>query len=245
MRDVRGPAPLLPGRLVRNRVFVATTLGLAGLYFAIFGGLVYVTRFLLDVRGASPSSAGLALLSFAVVSLLSVLVATSPRVAWSQRSIVSAAFVCGALGLWSLHGLDATTSAWALQPGLVLLGVASGIVNPTFTAGHLAAFSARDGGIAAGVNSSARQLGTALGTAVLGALVHHGMTARLAEAGASPDAIAAAVDGRTSGPCAQTALASEIGAALGVGAVVLAVLALLSLVSLPGRPLSAPAPARP
>lgn len=245
VRDARGPAPLLPGRLVRNRVFVATTLGLAGLYFAIFGGLVYVTRFLLEVRGTSPTETGLILAPFAVVSLLCVLVATSPRQRWSQRGLVSVAFLCGAAGLWSLSGLDGATSAWALQPALVLLGIASGIVNPTFTAGHLAAFSARDGGIAAGVNSSARQLGTALGTAVLGALVQHGMATRLRAEGLSPSEIAAAVDGRASVAAAQDALASEVGAALLVGALVLLALAVLALVSLSDRPLAAAVPARP
>jgi hypothetical protein len=34
-------------------------------------------------------------------------------------------------------------TALDLQPPLILLGLASGIVNPTFTAGHLAAFSPR------------------------------------------------------------------------------------------------------
>ena len=232
VRDQRGPAPLLPRRLLRNRVFVATTLGLAGLYFAIFGGLVYVTRFLLDVRGESPTATGLILASFALTSLAGVLLATHPRLRVTQRTSVAIAFALGAAGLWSLHDLNAHTTALDLQPPLILLGLASGIVNPTFTAGHLAAFSPRDGGIAAGVNSSARQLGTALGTAVLGALVQHGMGAR-----------ADLLDGEPLDAFAAQALASEVGSALTLGALVLAALAIASARWLPRRPLAVVAPA--
>ena len=237
VRDHRGPAPLLPARLLRNRVFLATTVGLAGLYFATFGGLVYVTRFLLDVRGETPTATGLILAPFAVASLAGVLLATDRRMRVPQRTIVGVAFALGALGLWSLRGLSPSTSVVALQPGLMLLGLASGIVNPTFTAGHLAAFSPRDGGIAAGVNSSARQLGTALGTAVLGALVQHGTSSSLVVAGRPQGVVDAALDGRVHGPLVAHALASEVGSALEVGACVLAVLAVASACWLPRLPL--------
>lgn len=169
-RDRRSPAPLLPGRLVRDRVFAATTVGLAGLYFAVFGVMVYLTQFLLDAQHRSATVAGLIIVPFAIASLLAVVGVTRYRGRLTQRAIVAGAFVVGGVGMWLLHGLRPGTSVAAMLPGLVLVGVATGVVNPTFTAGHLSSFSARDGGIAAGVNSSARQLGTALGTAALGGI---------------------------------------------------------------------------
>jgi len=172
----------------------------------------------------TPTATGLILASFALTSLAGVLLATHPRLRVTQRTSVTIAFALGAAALWSLHDLNAHTTALDLQPPLILLGLASGIVNPTFTAGHLAAFSPRDGGIAAGVNSSARQLGTALGTAVLGALVQHGMGAR-----------ANLLDGEPLDAFAAQALASEVGSALTLGALVLAALAIASARWLPRR----------
>ncbi len=218
-RDRRSGAPLLPPRLVRNRIFLAMTLGLAGLYFAIFGGMVYLTRYLLVVQGRSATASGLILVPFAAASLLSVLAITRYRGSLSQRSVVALAFLAGAIGMWTLHDLRPQTSLWALMPGLVLLGIASGVVNPTFTAGHLSSFSRRDGGIAASVNSSARQLGTALGTAVLGAVVQHGSAVGVA---------AIPFDAR---------LADAVGNALLLGGAVLAALAVVSLRWLPAEPL--------
>lgn len=174
VRDRRCAAPLLPARLLRQPRFQVTTLGLAGLYFALFGGMVHLTRYLQVVKGASATGTGLLLAPFAASSLLAVLATTRWRGERDERAFTIPAFLAGAVGLWSLHGLSPSTSLWSLVPGLVLVGLASGVVNPLATAGHLATFSPRDGGIAAGINSSARQLGTALGTAVLGAVVQHG-----------------------------------------------------------------------
>ncbi|HWI75207.1 MAG TPA: MFS transporter [Baekduia sp.] len=207
-RDRRSPAPLLPARLVRDPAFQVTTLGLAGLYFALFGGMVYLTRYLQVVKGESATDTGLLLVPFAASSLLAVLLVTRRTGSRNDRTVVVPAFLAGALGLATLHSLTPDTSLWALMPALVLVGIASGVINPLSTAGHLATFSPRDGGIAAGINSSARQLGTALGTAVLGAVVQHG------------DATSPA------------AVASRISTALLVGAAVLAALALLAAVRL-------------
>jgi MFS family permease len=212
-RDRRSPAPLLPARLVRDPAFQVTTLGLAGLYFALFGGMVYLTRYLQVVKGESATDTGLLLVPFAASSLIAVLLVTRRKPSRGDRAFVVPAFLAGALGLWTLRSLSPDTSLWALMPGLVLVGIASGVINPLSTAGHLATFSPRDGGIAAGINSSARQLGTALGTAILGAVVQAGDTG-------SP-----------------AALASRVGTALLVGAGVLAALALLAAVRL--RPAAA------
>jgi MFS family permease len=221
-RDRRAPAPLLPARLVRDPAFQVTTLGLAGLYFALFGGMVYLTRYLQVVKGESATDTGLLLVPFAASSLIAVLLVTRRKEGRGDRAFVVPAFLAGALGLWTLRSLSPDTSLWALMPGLVLVGIASGVINPLSTAGHLATFSPRDGGIAAGINSSARQLGTALGTAILGAVVQAGDTG-------SP-----------------AALASRVGTALLVGAGVLAALALLAAVRLRPRPRLREAPeARP
>jgi MFS family permease len=216
-RDRRSPAPLLPARLVRDPAFQVTTLGLAGLYFALFGGMVYLTRYLQVVKGESATETGLLLAPFAASSLAAVLLVTRRPARWSERALVVSAFALGALGLWSLRSLTPDTPLPALLPGLVLVGLASGVVNPLSTAGHLASFSPRDGGIAAGINSSARQFGTALGTAVLGAVVEHG-------------------DGGT-----RAELSAQIGAAMLIGAGVLAALGLLAALRRGGKRVASPA----
>jgi MFS family permease len=220
-RDRRAAAPLLPARLLRDPGFQVTTLGLAGLYFALFGGMVHLTRYLQVVKGLSATGTGLLLVPFAVSSLAAVLATTRLRADRHEKRFVVPAFTCGAVGLWTLHGLSPSTSLWALVPCLVLVGVASGVVNPLSTAGHLATFSPRDGGIAAGINSSARQLGTALGTAVLGAVVEHG-------------------DRST-----RASLAAGVSDAMVVGAAVLLALAVLAAVRTPRRRTTPARAARP
>ena len=64
--------------------------------------------------------------------------------------------------------MDAT---WlALFPGLALTGVGVGLANPLTTFAHLGVLPPAQGGLASALNNTARQIGLAIGIAVLGAL---------------------------------------------------------------------------
>jgi hypothetical protein len=74
-------------------------------------------------------------------------------------------------GLVLMTGLDADSSWLHLLAGLVVVGAGTGLANPLVTFAHLGVLPPAQGGLASGINNTARQLGLAIGIAVLGALL--------------------------------------------------------------------------
>ena len=185
------PRPMLDLRLFRNRTFAGATLIVALLAGGTFGVFVYITLFLLDVQGRGPVEAGLVLAPLALVAF----VVSSAAGRASERVPLRAALVAGMLitaaGVLGLRAGIGEHAAWpALLPGLAVTGVGVGLANPLVTFAHLGVLPPAQGGLASALNNTARQIGLAIGIAVLGALLE----ARLRDGGAHGRAFAAGLD---------------------------------------------------
>ena len=98
-----------------------------------------------------------------------------------HRVPLAARFAAGqallAAGLLALTaGVGAAEPWWHLLPGLALTGMGIGFTNPLSAQAHLGVLPPAKGGLASGINNTARQLGVALGTAAAGALLHARVT---------------------------------------------------------------------
>ena len=80
-----------------------------------------------------------------------------------------------------MTGLDAESSWLDLLAGLVVVGAGIGLANPLVTFAHLGVLPPAQGGLASGINNTARQLGLAIGIAVLGALLQSHIAGRVEE----------------------------------------------------------------
>ncbi|MFC5183169.1 MFS transporter [Actinomadura harenae] len=162
--------PTLDLGLFRRPGFVGVMIGSLAMSGTAFATLVNTSLWLRAVLGLSPMEAGLAILPLPAVAFATSLVAgrllhgVSPR--WT---------VGGGLALIGAGGLAqaflTADSGWAdLVPGLVLTGAGAGLALPNVTAAAVAAVPAERGGMASGAVGALRQLGYALGVAVLGAV---------------------------------------------------------------------------
>jgi hypothetical protein len=70
-----------------------------------------------------------------------------------------------------MKGIDADSSWLHLLAGLSVVGVGTGLANPMVTFAHLGVLPPAQGGLASGINNTARQLGLAVGIAVLGVVL--------------------------------------------------------------------------
>jgi MFS family permease len=90
-----------------------------------------------------------------------------------MRSTIGAGTLVVGLGDLALALPSLATASWpALLPGLVVTGIGAGLVSPVLPAAAMAAAPAQFSGVAAGTTNCARQLGLALGVAVLGSVYH-------------------------------------------------------------------------
>ena len=176
----RQPAPMLAPGLFRIPTFNGASLLVALMAIANFGAFVYISYYLLVAEQHGPIEVGLILapaaLTTAFVSAVGghVLhnVPLAARFALGQTTL--------AAGLFWLGAIDSPDSASQLIPPLVLTGVGVGFTNPLSAQAHLAVLPPEQAGLASGVNNTARQLGVALGIAVMGALLQARVGAELA-----------------------------------------------------------------
>ena len=84
-------------------------------------------------------------------------------------------------GLLLMMGVDADSSWAHLLAGLVVVGAGTGLANPLVTFAHLGVLPPAQGGLASGINNTARQLGLAVGIAALGAVLQSTIASRVEE----------------------------------------------------------------
>jgi hypothetical protein len=70
-----------------------------------------------------------------------------------------------------MRGLEASSPWTMLLPGLLILGIGIGLANPAVTFAALGVVPATRSGMASGVSNTFRQVGIALGIAILGTLL--------------------------------------------------------------------------
>ena len=169
--ESRTKSPLLPLRLFRDRSFsVANIVGLT-FSFGVFGSIFILIQFLQVVQGYSPLGAGVATMPWTlapmVVAPLAGLVA--PRV--GTRLLIIVGLTLQATGiLWLAAAMSADVAYTTMLPAFIFAGIGMGLVFAPIATAVLATMTSDDHAKANGTNSTVREIGVALGIAVLTAV---------------------------------------------------------------------------
>jgi EmrB/QacA subfamily drug resistance transporter len=197
----RGKAPMFDLALLRDKPFTGTLIAALLVNFAAFAALAYTSIWLQSVIGLTPVQAGLTGLSMSIFSILSSGFAGARLHGRSPRLVIG--FGMTAIGLGSLLCalLVHDGSSWpALQPGYALIGVGVGLVLPTLTSSAMGSVPPQRGGMVAGSLTTVRQLGYAIGIAVVGTMFATGARGYLSDHhAADPSGTAHALAGGQAG----------------------------------------------
>jgi EmrB/QacA subfamily drug resistance transporter len=163
--------PMLPLGLFRHRGFTAAQVAAFSISASFFALFLYTTLYLQEVLHLSPFDTGLVYLPGTIVML--VVSAASAQLAGriSPGALISAGLILVAAGLGLMTLADVNSSWLALLPGLLVVLVGTGLVNPALAAIALGSVDSAQSGLAAGINDAFRQGGIAVGVAAFGALV--------------------------------------------------------------------------
>ncbi|MFF8551262.1 DHA2 family efflux MFS transporter permease subunit [Streptomyces sp. NPDC015501] len=168
---LRAENPILPMRLFRGRAFLGINAASLLMFLGMFGSIFLLSQFLQNGLGHSPTEAGLRMLPWTGMPILVAPLAGHLSDRFGGRPVVVTGLVLQAVGL-SLFALtlDPGVSYTALLPALITGGV--GMAMYFAPAAGLVLSSVRPGeqGIASGANSAMREVGGALGVAVLAAV---------------------------------------------------------------------------
>lgn len=162
--------PMLPLGLFRDRRMSVGSAVVTIAFFVMFGLFFLFTMYLQFVRGYSPLSAGLATLPLALA-----LVAIAPRsAALAERvgsgPMMSLGFVFIAAGFGILAVVGPRTPYLVLATALVLLGAGMSLTAAPATGNIMSAVPPAKAGVGSAVNDTTREVGGALGIAVLGSV---------------------------------------------------------------------------
>jgi EmrB/QacA subfamily drug resistance transporter len=164
--------PLLDPRLFGHRAFTAGTVSITMQFFGFFGFIFLVLQYLQLVRDDSPLVAALSLIPMALAMMPTARVVAPRLIARAgQRWVCVFGLALIAGGFLVLAQLGATSSYWLLLAGLLPLGAGMGLAMLPATTAITDALPTDKQGVGSAVNDLSRELGGALGIAVLGSVM--------------------------------------------------------------------------
>ncbi|NHT17381.1 DHA2 family efflux MFS transporter permease subunit [Cellulomonas sp. IC4_254] len=168
--ESRTPHALVPLRLFRSRSFSVANVSGFAFSLGAFGAVFLLAQYLQVVQGYSPLEAGLRTLPWTAAPMVVAPIAgvLAPRV--GVRVLLTGGLVAQAAGLAWLGFAVADGGYAALVPGLVLAGIGMGLTFAPSATAVLSGMAPDDHGTASSTNSTLREVGVALGVAVLTAV---------------------------------------------------------------------------
>ncbi len=241
--ELRAAEPMLDPRLFKVRGFSAGTLTVMVQFFASFGLFFVVIQYLQFVVGRSPLGAAMSLLPLPLVMI--PLAKNAPRIARKVgfNRLAPIGLLLTASGLVVIANVGVDLTYWQFAIGLVLFAAGMALAGTPSTTAITESLPESKQGVASAVNDTSRELGSALGIAILGSLLNeryregmatavHGLPAPVADGAQNSIAFTQAdgldrlgVVGDRLVASAQLAFVDGISAALMVAAGVVAVTA--------------------
>ena len=170
--ESRRDDPLIDPRFFRSVPFSGATVTAVSAFAAMAGFLFLNALYLQSVRGFSALEAGLLTLPMAVMTGLlpplsgRMVASRGPRI---PLLVGGAGIALAAVILLLVMRND--TPIWLMVPAYVVFGIGFGMINAPITNTAVSGMPNSQAGVAAAVASTSRQVGAALGVAVLGSLV--------------------------------------------------------------------------
>ncbi|MFF7851449.1 MFS transporter [Streptomyces sp. NPDC007910] len=171
LHERRSDHPAIDMAYFRKPAFSAAVAAIALVFFALMGVTFFSAFYLQSVRGYSALQSGLLLLPLAVAQM-----AFAPRARLvvkrlGARVVCAAGMLLVALGLAAFALFDASTPVWVLEVVFFLQGAGMAHIMPPVTVAIMQALPREKAGSGSAINNTFRQVGGALGVAVLGSVL--------------------------------------------------------------------------
>ncbi len=258
-RERRAANAMLPLKFFRNMSFSGANIAMALVMFAMFGSLFFMGQYFQSVQGFSPLQAGLRILPMAPIMM--VMSVSSARIARAigTKLTVGAGILVAAAGLFYISKIvQVDTPYWNLLIAMVILASGMAMAMSPATNSIMGSVPVRQAGVGSATNNTGRQVGGALGVAVLGSLANTIYVTKVNAAASAAQGIlpATALDSIRSGIQAAHIVAAKIPSAaisqiivdgsnnafvsgmkeaLLIGAIIMAAAAVVTLMILPAK----------
>lgn len=169
--EARAEQPMLPLTVFRSRELSAATAVGFLMNLGFYGQLFVLTLYFQKARGDTPLVTGLALLPQTAVVALGSWIGGRINRRSGPRPPTVGGMALGAAGFLGLAGLGAAASYPALLAPMAAAGLGISITMPAVTSAAVEGAPHGRAGLASGVLNASRQVGAAVGIALLGSFV--------------------------------------------------------------------------
>ncbi|MDH6568449.1 EmrB/QacA subfamily drug resistance transporter [Streptomyces sp. SAI-117] len=169
--STRAKNPMFPMRLFRSRAFSGINAASLLMFLGMFGSIFLLSQYMQGVLGYSPTEAGLRMLPWTGMPMLVAPIAgiLSDRV--GGRPVVATGLFLQAAGLAYMASVVTVDASYSAQlPGLVLSGIGMALFFAPASNLVMSSVLPREQGIASGANNALREVGGALGIAVMASI---------------------------------------------------------------------------
>ncbi len=190
--ELRIEHPLIDLRIFTSRAFSTAAASVTVIFFALFGSLFVLTQYLQLVHGYSPLSAGVRALPFAFA--MGAMSPLSPLLAkrLGTRVIISAGMALMGGGLLDLSTAGVHTAYPPVALAVAIMGAGMGLVMAPASTTIMTTVPAHQAGAGSAINDTIREVGGALGIAIVGSLsaaVYHSRLGSVLAASHAPSHI--------------------------------------------------------
>jgi Na+/melibiose symporter-like transporter len=204
---------MLDINLFRNPRFSGASVAVTLVFFALFGSLFFLTQYLQFVLGFTTLETGVRIVPVAVGIILGASSSTRLVGRLGSKVVVAAGLGITALGLAILSFVSDTSGYSLVLVTLLVAGLGMGTAMATATDSIMGAVPEENAGVGSAVNDTTRQVGGALGVAILGSLLSTSY-------GNSIDSVASLLPPQAAGPVRDSIgpalqVAQQIGGAQG------------------------------
>ncbi|MFF3202994.1 DHA2 family efflux MFS transporter permease subunit [Streptomyces sp. NPDC002962] len=171
LHGLRAKNPMLPMRLFRSRAFAGINAASLLMFLGMFGSIFLLSQYMQGVLGYSPTEAGLRMLPWTGMPMLVAPIAgiLSDRV--GGRPVVATGLFLQAAGLGWMAAVATVDASYAVQlPGLIVSGIGMALFFAPASALVMSSVRPQEQGMASGANNALREVGGALGIAIMSSI---------------------------------------------------------------------------
>ncbi|MEW2082962.1 DHA2 family efflux MFS transporter permease subunit [Streptomyces sp. NPDC005283] len=171
LHEWRSDHPAIDITYFKRPAFAAAVTAIALVFFALTGVTFFSAFYLQSVRGYGPLEAGLLILPMAVAQMVVALRARLIVGRFGARKVCTVGMLLVAMVLGAFVMFDVSTPLWGIEVVLLVQGTAMALITPPVTVSVMQSLPREKAGSGSAVSNTFRQVGGALGVAVLGSLL--------------------------------------------------------------------------
>ena len=168
--ELRASDPMMDVRVFKNRVYNAAIYAVFATLFCIYGSLFIITQYFQNVRSYSPEQTGLLLLAMTIPTIILSPLTGRVVAAHGARTPTLIGLSCLVIGTGILAASNAQM-LWVTLLALACLGAAGGTSVAAATSAAMGSITPERSGMASGILSSQRAIGSTAGFAIMGSVL--------------------------------------------------------------------------